>query len=228
MKRRYAAILAVTLMTSGLACTVQANNLTVDGTVIYGGAARQLIYDSDLNITWLDYTNGSQEWDGQKAWAEGLSFTIDGKIYDNWRLPKTVDKLATFVGYDGTTAEGYNITTAEMGHLFYTELGNKGKFDTNGNLLTDYGLKQTGPFQNLADSSFYWTGTEYANISGTAWRFYTGGGIQDVIYKPYIFQGLAVSDGRISQPTPTPEPATMFLFGTGIAGLAGSRLRRKR
>lgn len=29
-------------------------------------------------------------------------------------------------------------------------------------------------------------------------------------------------------PNPVPEPATMLLFGTGVAGLAGSRFRRRK
>lgn len=34
--------------------------------------------------------------------------------------------------------------------------------------------------------------------------------------------------GAISSTTPVPEPGTMLLLGSGVAGLAGSRLRRKK
>ena len=40
--------------------------------------------------------------------------------------------------------------------------------------------------------------------------------------------GITIEVWRISETDPIPEPATMLLFGTGIAGLAGSRLRRKK
>lgn len=36
------------------------------------------------------------------------------------------------------------------------------------------------------------------------------------------------SSGNTPSPSPVPEPTTILLYGTGIAGLAGTRLRRKK
>ena len=92
----------------------------------------RLIYDNDFNITWYDYTNSLTTWQNQMNWASDLTVTFAGTIYDDWRLPSTVDIPYSW-GYDGTTTAGYNVLSSEMGHLFYTELDNKGVYDTFGN-----------------------------------------------------------------------------------------------
>jgi hypothetical protein len=37
-----------------------------------------------------------------------------------------------------------------------------------------------------------------------------------------------LNTGTVTASAPVPEPATMLLFSTGIAGLIGSRIRRKK
>ena len=134
------------------------------GTSVYG--TYNLIYDDDLDITWYDYTNAATTWQNQVTWAGGLSVSFGGDIFDDWRLPTTV--VGAWVhGYDGTTTGGYNITTSEMGHLFYTELVNLGRYDTSGTYQSGYGLNNTGDFQNLI-SSVYWSGTESSAGTSTS------------------------------------------------------------
>ena len=196
-----------------------------------------LIYDTDLNITWYDYTNAMNTWQNQLNWANALTVDFNGTTYDAWRLPSTVDGLQVS-GYDGSTTIGFNITTSEMGHLFYAELGNKGQWDTAGVYVGDgaWGLLNTGPFVNLQSVLFtaYWSATEYAadpqyyfNGSPTgAWlfEFYTGN--QQVTAKDRSFFALAVFDGDIAN---LPEPGTALFLGMGLVGLiAGRRMLDQR
>jgi hypothetical protein len=209
--------------------------LTTIGTAQFNGTgpAYNLIWDDNNNgnsVVWLDYTHLSANWTNQKAWAAGLNgaltyntpgYTVDFGA-NSWRLPSTVD--GPFVnGYTGTTTGGYNITNSEMGHLFYTELGNLGTYNTSGVSQSGYGLIKTGDFDYLVNSG-YWSGTGYATNPTYAWYFsmfngYQGGGNKSGSGG----YGLAVRSGQVST---VPVPGAFWLLSSGLIGLAG--LSRKR
>ena len=221
------------LMMSGMAHAA----LTTIGTAAYNGNEYKLIWDDDNNgnsVVWLDYTNDKAAWADQVNWAAGLDSVLTINLYDgyavdwqgSWRLPATVDGPYTGFGYDGTKTVGYNITSAELGHLFYEEFGNLGRFDTSRNMRSEYGLTETGDFENLLESR-YWSGTkcEQLSFSGDrSWYLDMRYGLQHN-NNPYDNYAMAVRSGQVSV-SATPVPGTALLLGVGLVGLLAAGRRR--
>jgi hypothetical protein len=177
--------------------------------VDHGGG---LIYDTDLNITWYAYLNSdTNTYDGYQTWVNGLQA---GSV-TGWRLPTT--------SIDGS----YNVTSAgEMGHLYYTELGNSAGALTNAGPFSSYGGL------TVAGYGGFYTSTPAG--SGNLWYFSFNDGSQAVVSPAnwyYWIHGLAVHDGNIGPSGPintVPIPGAMLLFAPGLAGLAVLRRKFKK
>jgi hypothetical protein len=200
-----------------------------------------LIYDSVLDITWLqdaDYAKTSgYDADGELSWAESKTWAA-GLVYagfSDWRLPSIAPVNGTsfqFGGsYDGSTDGGYNNSGSnnELGHLYYSTLANIGAFTTSGvaTSCNVSGLCWTnfGPFQNLTTSYTGWYGQPFTAFASYAWIFGSGSGYQTGINDNQFAHAWAVHPGDIGAPVPEPGPSLLLLAGLGL--LAAHRHRRR-
>lgn len=177
--------------------------------VAVDSAAAVFEYDADLDITWLrdwDYAHTSgfaplpklyMTWDAAMSWAETLN--VGG--FTGWRLP---------TAKSGCGSDGWLCTDTEMGHLYYTELGNG-----------TGGLYYKWPFIN-ADRSGYWLSTSADKDS--AFVFSTSGGNQFVQGK-YLVGGLAVVV-RPGDVLAVPEIEGRVMLVLGVSVLATICRRR--
>ena len=189
------ALLLCTLNVHAVTLPLEGRLETTPGSGIY-----QAYYDPNLDITWAADAdiNGSDTWDNQVAWAAGL--TIDG--VGGWRLP-----IADVNG-DGTVVDCFGGGVAgcadnEMGFLFWEE---------------GFASTSPGPFSNVR-SGFYWSGTEYASDTTSAWYFHFFGDANQLTNpKGNSLFAWAVHSGDVSA---VPVPAAVWLFGSGLLGLVG-------
>ena len=202
-------------------------------------------YDTDADLTWLADANAAQTsgydadgrmtWQAANDWAAQL--TVGG--VSGWRLANTNPVNGTAFNYDftnnGSTDRGRNISRSgtahagsqgsELANLFYNVLGNVSEYDSSGvfeNGCVGSCLTSTGPFSNV-QSNGYWSATEYAPNTNDAWSFYMSNGHQNVTNKTNILYGWAVQSGDVSA---VPVPAAVWLFGSGLLGLAGVARRK--
>ena len=199
MKKRHFGTLWSAVLLVGLSGTAQA-------TLIERGGG--LIYDDDLDVTWYDFSHDRSDRFTQIDWAADLSVTLDGRIYDDWRLPAS-DNMANCIGS--------GCIDSEMGYLFHQSLGNSAGGP----------LGNSGPFRNL-NADFYWSGTSsWAGSAGWAFNFSNGDQKNNWSWHNQ-FYALAVRDGDVVSTASVPLPATAWLMGTGLLGLLGAGVSKRR
>lgn len=215
----------------------QASPLPLQGRDINGnpvaanGASAVFEYDPNLGITWLrDWNvNGLGDWNTQVAWAAGLTVGA----YSGWALPSVTDTGSPGCdwSYAGGTDCGSNVdtSTSPLAYLWYVELGNlaycppgNATCTGNGTPQPGWGPTNTGPFSNVRSSGYYWSGTEYAPATSSAWFFRYSDGVQANDDKGSQMYAVAVRPGDVAS---APEPATIALLSAGLGGLGLTRKR---
>lgn len=185
-----------------------------------------LIYDTDLDLTWLSDANvaagsafddGTNTTDGRMSWvnAEAWAASLTTGGVSGWRLPFTADPDASC---NGSGPRGQNCTGSEMGHLFYVELGG----DANSSILNTGDPALLALFTNIQGQ--YWSGTTEVGYPDYAWYFtFTDSGQNDAFKTTNFMHAWAVHDGDVAV---VPAPGAAWLLGTGLLGFVANTWRR--
>ena len=148
------------------------------------------------------HLRGPLDWVTANEWVTSLTVGGEG----GWRLPSALNG-------DGTgPCSGYDCTGGELGNMFYNVLGGVAFSDIRVTHNSNYDL-----FSNIV-WEHYWSGTERADVTTSAWTFRFDTGEQRSFNKSLGFGVWAVRSGDVST---VPVPAAMWLFSTGLIGLFG-------
>jgi hypothetical protein len=158
-------------------------------------------FGGDFDIK-VDYVMNSD-------WLQGTQIQINT---DGMAMVRSWEGYQNYHVWDGVSWKGAVPTTDNSGVLEIKRIGSQITSYYNANLL------YSAP-TNLDDMSFS------VCVQGNGYWNFPGGPVAA------SFDNFSITADRFvglqASPDPVPEPATMFLMGTGIAGLVAARRRKK-
>lgn len=186
--------------------------------------------------------NTAQQWNGGGILFGESSGTISG----NYITGNSAGLYggAITVHYDSNAVVDRNMITGNSAALFAVKVGedsilnascNVIAHNTGGGLITRFNSEASLRSNNIFDNGGFGVFNEDSSVTINAelnwWGNPSGpshssnpSGVGDPVSDHVTFAPWLTSPSTCV----IPEPSTMLLFGTGIAGLAGSRIRRKK
>ncbi len=166
-------------------------------------------------LTTNDFSsNGQVSWFGAMAYVNYLNSISYGGV-NNWVLPTIANESFFYNSLGNGTAKG-----DEFAELFDREL--------NGSAFTQllFGRDYVPPFDNWQFYA-YWSGTEIATATVSAWYFDNSNGFQFSYLKPSLRYAWAISPGMLAA-VPEPKSAAMLFVGLGLLSFVSLSRKRNR
>jgi hypothetical protein len=136
-----------------------------------------LVYDTELDVTWYQPTNTEMNWFAARAYAADLTIMFQGRIIDDWRLPRATDtttgRLSPGCYVGGGDVPGNENCHGELAHL-YLLLGGRSSLHGRGTDPRPYGMENPfHAFPSCKDpgcwgGGYYWLQEESCSAGPTS------------------------------------------------------------
>ena len=198
------------------------------------------------NLEWLEfeYTQGLS-----RDNVEASILITNTALYDGYRYAtraETALLLDSYYAFDLTDVDdGWRISTAWAANEFLNDFGYTYSYTPDKNNYDIKSLEGKKIKTDLYEQTTFMYGTaeaEYTllghvamhsfNEKAKAGYFYQSLGTDQTFETPMYTSRLSfnstIASLLVRDVQPVPEPATVLLFGTGVVGLVGSRIRKKK